>query len=828
MRFALRTLFKTPFVTIVAIVSLALGIGANAAIFSLFDQLLLQPLPVADPERLVNLRAPGPKPGSTSCNQGGGCDAVFSFPMFRDLERLQTPFTGVAAHVSFGANLAARGQTSSGRGMLVSGSYFPVLGLTPAIGRLLGPGDDRTPGESHVVVLSHAYWQSRFGSDPNVIDQTIVVNGQTMTIVGVAPRGFSGTTVGVKPEVFAPITMRGFSQPFKGFDNRRSYWAYVFARLKPGVSIEQAAASLATPYRTILDDVEAPLQKGMSEQTLTRFKAKPLIVETGSRGQSNVTQVAQTPLALLLGITAFVLLIACANIANLLLARGAARAGEMAVRLSIGAGRAQLVRQLLGESCLLALFGGIAGIVVAQWTLNLMAMLLPREAADTVTFTIDGGVMLFAAALTIGTGLLFGLFPAIHSTRPDLIAALKGQSGQPSGARSAARFRHSLATAQIALSMALLVCAGLFTKSLFNVSRVELGIRADRVVMFTVSPELNGYTPERSRQLFERIENELAALPGAELVSASTVPLLGGSNWGNSVSVEGFKADPDTNTDSRFNLIGPGYFQTLGIPMIAGRDFTRADALGAPKVAIVNEAFAKKFNLGRDAVGRRMGDDGGNSPLTIEIVGLVQNAKYSEVKQEIPPVFVRPYRQDERTGQMNFYVRTAANPESFLQNIPKLVARLDANLPVQNLNTLPQQIQNNVFLDRFISVLSASFASLATLLAAIGLYGVLAYTVAQRTREIGLRMALGAAPARVRGMVLRQVGIMTIVGGAIGLAAAIGLGRLAQSLLFELQGYDPIVLVTAAATLTLVALGAGFIPAQRASQVDPMHALRYE
>ena len=827
-KFALRTLFKTPFVTIVAIVSLALGIGANAAIFSLFDQLLIQPLPVAEPERLVNLRAPGPKPGSTSCNQGGGCDAVFSFPMFRDLERLQTPFTGAAAHVSFGANLAARGQTSSGRGMLVSGNYFPVLGLTPAIGRLLGPGDDRTPGEAHVVVLSHAYWQSRFGSDPNVIDQTIVVNGQTMTIVGVAPRGFSGTTVGVKPDVFAPITMRGFSQPFKGFDNRRSYWAYVFARLKPGVSIEQAAAALAPPYRNILNDVEAPLQKGMSEQTLTRFKAKPLIVEPGSRGQSNVTQVAKTPLALLLGITAFVLLIACANIANLLLARGAARAGEMAVRLSIGAGRGQLVRQLLGESCLLALFGGLAGIVVAQWTLNLMAMLLPREAADTVTFTIDGVVLLFAAGLTIGTGLLFGLFPALHSTRPDLIAALKGQSGQPSGARSAARFRQSVATAQIALSMALLVCAGLFTKSLFNVSRVELGIKADRVVMFTISPELNGYTPERSRQLFERIENELAALPGAELVADSTVPLLGGSNWGNSVSVEGFKTDPDTNTDSRFNLIGPGYFQTLGIPMIAGRDFTRADALGSAKVAIVNEAFAKKFNLGRDAVGKRMGDDGGNSPLTIEIVGLVQNAKYSEVKQETPPVFVRPYRQDERTGQMNFYVRTAANPQQFLQNIPKLVARLDPNLPVQNLNTLPEQIQNNVFLDRFISVLSASFASLATLLAAIGLYGVLAYTVAQRTREIGLRMALGAAPARVRAMVLRQVALMTIVGGAIGLAAAIGVGQLAQSLLFELQGYDPLVLVASAVTLTLVALGAGFIPAHRASQVDPMLALRYE
>src|SRR5262245_21938844 len=401
MRFALRTLFKTPFVTIVAIVSLALGIGANAAIFSLFDQLLLEPLPLPGAERLVHMRAPGPKPGSVSCNQAGDCDSVFSYPMFRDLERVQTVFTGVAAHVTSGANIAARGETHNGDLMLVSGSYFPVLGLTPALGRLIGPDDDRTPGESHVVVLSHAYWQSRFGADPAVLDQTIVVNGLTMTIVGVAPRGFAGTTIGVKPDVFAPITMRGFSAGFTGFDNRRSYWAYLFARLKPGVTIEQAAAALAIQYRGILNDVEAPLQKGMSAQTLARFKARPLLMEPGWRGQSSVTREAKAPLSLLLSVTAFVLLIACANIANLLLARGASRAGEMAVRLSIGAGRWQLVRQLLGESCLLALMGGVAGIVVAQWTLNLIASLLPPEAINTISLHVNGGVLVFAAVLSL-------------------------------------------------------------------------------------------------------------------------------------------------------------------------------------------------------------------------------------------------------------------------------------------------------------------------------------------------------------------------------------------------------------------------------------------
>ena len=831
LKLAFRMLFKTPFVTIVAIVSLALGIGANAAIFSLFNQMLLQPLPVQQPTRLVNFAAPGPKQGSNSCNQAGDCDTVFSYPMFRDLEKAQTTFTGIAAHRLFGANLAFGGQTLNGEGLLVSGSYFPVLGVQPALGRLLGPDDDRTVGESHVAVLSHAWWEKRFARDPTVLNQPLTINGQAMTIVGVAPRGFDGTTLGTRPQVFVPITMRGPLQPGltqPGFENRRAYWIYLFARLKPGVSIEQARTAINVPYRGFINDVEAPLQKGMSDQTMAKFRAKQITLDAGTKGQSSASREAKAPLTLLLGVTAFVLLIACANIANLLLARSAARAGEMAVRLSLGASRRQLIGQLLVESCLLAVFGGVGGLFVARWTLDLIASLLPTEAADMVQMQLDATLLLFASALTLGTGLLFGLFPALHSTRPDLVSTLKGQSGQPSGARAAARFRTTLATAQIALSMALLVSAGLFTRSLMNVSRVDLGLKTDNVITFGVSPELNGYKPQRSAQLFERLEDELAALPGVTGVTEGLVPLLAGSNWGSSVRVEGFQAGPDTDTESRYNEVGAGYVRTLGIPLIAGREFTRADAAGAPKVAIVNEAFAQKFNLGRDAVGKRMSGSGGNSPLDVEIVGFVQNAKYSDVKRTVPPQFFRPYRQDETVGRITYYVRTSLAPEQLLPNIPKVLARLDANLPVENLRTLPQQVRENVFLDRFISVLSAAFACLATLLAAIGLYGVLAYTVAQRTREIGLRMALGAAPARVRGMILRQVGVMTLVGGAIGLAAAVGLGRLAESLLFQLQGYDPAVLAGAAAALTLVALGAGFIPAHRASQVEPMSALRYE
>jgi predicted permease len=829
LKLALRTLFKSPFVTIVAVVSLALGIGANTAIFSLFHELILRSLPVQEPARLVNLSAPGPKPGSQTCNQAGDCDAVFSYPMFRDLERVQTSFTGIAAHRLFGTNLSYRGQTLSGDGMFVSGSYFPVLGMQPALGRLLGPADDRTIGEAPVAVLSYAWWQSRFGADPNVLNDTIIVNGQSLTIVGVAPRDFTGTTLGATPQIFVPMTLRGILQPgFKAFDERRNYWVYAFARLKPGVSLDQAKTAINVPYRQIVNDVEAPLQKGMSDQTMARFKAKGVLLEDGWRGQSSVHGQARTPLLLLLGVTALVLLIACANIANLLLARAAGRANEMAIRLSLGASRLQLISQLLVESCLLAVLGGAAGMLVARWTVDLISSMLPDEAASTMPSSIDTTVLLFAAGLTIGTGVLFGLFPALHSTRPDLVSTLKGQAGQPSGAKSAQRFRTTLATAQIALSMTLLACAGLFTKSLLNISRVDLGINVDRVVTFGISPELNAYKPERSRQLFERLEDELAAVPGVTGVTTALVPLLAGNNWGSDVQVEGFESGPDVDSNARFNEVGAGYFSTMGVPLIAGREFTRADVLGAPKVAIVNEAFAKKFNLGRNAVGKRMGSGRQGEAMDIEIVGLVQNAKYSEVKREIPPLFFRPYMQDERVGSMTFYVRTGVDPTSFLVNIPKIVAKLDSNLPVENLRTLEQQVQNNVFMDRMMTTLSAAFAVLATLLAAVGLYGVLAYTVTQRTREIGLRMALGAAPARVRVMVLRQVAVMTVIGGVIGLGVAILASRGAQSLLYQLEGWDPVVLTASAVILTLVALGAGLIPAHRASQLDPMRALRYE
>ena len=829
LKLAVRTLLKTPIVTGVAVVSLALGIGSNAAIFSLFNQILLRPLPVVEPERLVNLEAPGPKPGSDNCNQAGGCDEVFSYPMFRDLQRGNTVFTDIAAHRTFVGNVVYDGQTFSGQGVQVSGSYFPVLGLVPALGRLLGPEVDEPIGGHPVVVLSHDFWQSSLGGRPDILGDPISVNGQPLTIVGVAPPGFRGTTLGVRPMLFAPITMRtALSAGFDAFENRRSYWVYLFARLKPAVSIAQAGAALEPLYWGILSDVEAALQVSLSEQTMARFVSKPIPIKDGRRGQSSMDEEASAPLMLLFGVTGFVVLIACANIANLLLARAAVRASEMAVRLSLGASRRHLLAQLLTESCLLALIGGAAGLVVARWTLGGIGALLPPEAMNDVQLTLDPSVVFFTVAISVLTGLLFGIFPALHSTRADLISTLKDQAVQPAGARAAARFRNGLVTAQFALSTTLLVAAGLFIQSLNNVTRLDLGIRTEDVTTFRLAPVLNGYEGAQMQALYERVEGELAAQPGVTDVSAASVAVFAGSSWGNNVMVEGFEAGPDTNRNSRFNRVGPGYYRTLGIPVLAGREFTESDDRESPQVVIVNEAFARKFNLGRDPVGKRMGRGGLDAELDMEIVGLVKDAKYNDVKNAEPPLFAVPYRQEESVGSLTFYARTTLPPDTLLRSIPTLMARLDPDLPVNDLKTLPQQVRENLFLDRLITILSAAFALLATLLAAVGLYGVLAYTVAQRTREIGLRMALGADPARLRAMVLGQVGRMTLLGGAVGLVAALGLERFARSLLFEIDGTPPGIIVAALLMLGVVALSAGFIPAHRASRINPMTALRYK
>jgi predicted permease len=450
---------------------------------------------------------------------------------------------------------------------------------------------------------------------------------------------------------------------------------------------------------------------------------------------------------------------------------------------------------------------------------------MPLEMSNDLHFSLNGTAIGFAALLSITTGFVFGLFPAFHSTKTGLASVMRDAGGKQTGAKSAARFRTSLVTAQIALSMSLLIAAGLFVKSLKNVSAVDLGLKIDHVTKFAIAPVLNGYEPARSRILFGQVLDELAAVPGVTGVASARVPVLEG-NWGSDVSVEGFQRGPDIDSHASYNEISADFFRVLGIPILSGREFTRADALGRPKVAIVNEAFARKFHLGHDVVGKHMSR--GSDTLDMEIVGLVKDSKYQSAKQKIPPVFYFPYMQDATLGFNRFYVRSSMDPNVVMRAIPGVIKKLDPNLPVADLITLERQVKDNVFLDRMISTLSAAFAALATLLAAIGLYGVLAYSVAQRTREIGVRMALGANSREVQAMVLKQVAVMTVIGGAAGLAGALVLGNLAQSILYEMKGWDPVVMGLSAVTLTAVAFGAGFLPALRASRIDPMQALRRE
>ncbi|HWC75654.1 MAG TPA: ABC transporter permease, partial [Gemmatimonadales bacterium] len=699
-----------------------------------------------------------------------------------------------------------------------------------ALGRLLTQNDDRAAGMNFVAVISYAYWQSRLGGDPNVLNTALRVNGESLTIVGVAPRGFEGTTRGLKPLLFVPISMGGVLVPdAESLEDRQDYWVYLFARLKPGVTLQQASAGLNGIYHSIIIDVEAPQQKGMSDATMARFRDKKIGLEPGPRGQSQMLQETKTPLRLLFGVTAIVLLIACANIANLLLARGTGRAMEMGVRLALGASRRRLVRQLLLESMLLAVLGGLASLLVASWTLSGIAAMLPSDGgAAGLQFTLEPAVLGFAAALAIITGIAFGLFPAWHSTRAELVTTIRANAGQITGARAAARFRSGLVTLQISLATALLIAAGLFMKSLTNIARVDLGVHVDSVVTFTLSPERVGYDTTRVLQYYARVEEALASLPSVASVTSSAVPLFAGMSRSRDVNVQGIAAGPDVDASSRYNLVGANYFAALGVQPIAGREFTAADRLGAPQVAVVNQTFVKKFGLTAGAVGKFM-SAGVPAPhtLSIEIVGVVPDVKYSAVKKPVPPLYYLPWRQYADMPSLSFYVRTP-QPETVVGSIAAVVRSIDPGVPVEGLKTLPQQVRDNVFLDRIISILSSAFAVLATLLAAIGLYGVLAYSVAQRTREIGVRMALGADAGRVRMMVLRQVGGMMIIGGLIGLAGAVALGKAGSSLLFGLTGTDPVVFALALVLLCFVAFAAGYLPARRASQVDPMAALRTE
>lgn len=822
-RYAFRSLSKAPLLSLVVVVSLGLGIGANTAIFSLLHQLVLASLPVPHPEQLVLLTSPHDfKNGRASTDDSGDMEYIFSYPFFRELEKNSSGVAGLAAFRNLAANIAFSHQTVAGTIHVVSGQYFQTLGVQPLMGRAILPEDDRTGAGNAVAVLGYGYWNDTLGGRTDVLNQRIQINGQPFTIVGVAPKGFDGTTIGQDPAAFVPVALKPRLTPnWDGTNRPDDYWMYLFARLKPGTTRQQAEASLNSTYAGLVAE-HAP-NNHLGPDKTRRYAASRLKLIDGSQGNSSVRDSTRVPMLILMGATAMVLLIAMANAANLLLARSAQRRRELAIRAAIGAGRGELMRQLLTEALLLAGAGGIAGVLLGSLTLKLLvAQVAGDDRIYYLTTQLEWPVLAFAVGLSIATGLIFGLYPAWDGARASSAATLKDESGQSSGTRGAARIRRGLVCAQVMISAMLLIPTGLFLKSLVHLMRVDLGMNTENVIGFSISPARNAYKIARSRALYERAEQELAAIPGVRGVSASMVPLIAGSNWGNGVKVEGRK---DTGGDnSMVNEVSAGYFGQMRIPLIAGREFTVGDNAAAPKVAIINQQFVKKYLDGRNPLGIHFTAD----KDTIEIVGVVRDSHYSGVKQEPPPVYYMPWRQDDELNELTFYVRSAVAPAGTVAQIRRVMHGIDPDLPLEDLRTLDDQVRMNIRNDRMVLQLAAAFAILATVLAMLGLYGVMAHSVTRRTREIGIRIALGARPQSIRGMVLREMLWILGIGLGTGIPAALGLSKLTESQLYGVKSFDALVLAAAAAALAVTAAAAAYFPARRASKVDPLRALRYE
>ncbi len=821
LRYAVRGLLRTPTFAVTAMLSLALGVGANTAIFSLVDQVILRPLPVKRPRELVVLKSPGPRTGWAHSDEPGGVSS-FSYPMYKDLRDQNQVFDGLLATFNFPASLAFKGETERVNGELVSGNYFETLGVGPAIGRVFMPEDDLRPGAQNVVVLSYQYWTNRLGANPTVLNQSILVNGNPMTIVGVAKRGFFGVEISAMPDVFVPMMMRkqlGVSP--RELTIRNDHWLHMLGRLKPGVSRVQAAASLQPLFSSILR-VEADELK-MSETRRGPYLARKILVEDGAIGRGILSNDTSASLIALMAMVGLVLLIACANIANLLLARAAARQKEIAVRLALGASRWHLIRQLLVESVLLGLLSGLVGLLVASWTLEALYRFMQEANPASISATLDGRTLAFHFLLALIAGIAFGLVPALQGTRPDLAPVLKDQSGAGGGQ---ARIRQVLVVAQMALTLLLVTAAGLFAKSLLELRNVNLGMRASRVDTFAVEPKLNGYKPEAVKDFSVRLQREISSIPGVQAASYNSVPVFRGSDEGSNITAEGYQTTPDADDNVKVNRLGAGYLATLGIPLIAGREFTEADGPNSPLVCMINEKTAAKFFAGRNPIGLHIAFGGGTGLKYMEIVGLVRNSLHQNVRDPIDLYAYAPFSQSDGSMPVTYYVRTASDPAALLGALRLTVRRLDQNLPVYQTRTLEAQIDESLISERMLAILTLALGALAVLLAVLGIYGLLAYVVARRTREIGLRMALGAGASEVRWLVLKDVGKMVMAGTAIGLPAAYGLGRVAQSLLYGVAAFDPSVTFIALAVLLAVAFAGAYFPARRATRIDPMIALR--
>ncbi len=828
-QYALRQLRRSPGFGAAAVLSLALGIGANTAIFSLLDQVLLRPLPVRDPHELVLLNWQGLFYGPSMS------DDVLSYPLYRDIRDHNQVFSGVVGyhHTMFGVGF--QGHVERIQGELVSGNYFDVLGVPALLGRTFSSDDDRIPGGHPVAVLTYDFWVERFHSNRAILGQSITLNGSPFTVIGVSAKGFTGLELGSPAKILVPMMMRNrvtaesWTRMF-GLDNRRGAWVRVLGRLKPEVSKQQAQTSLQPLFRSILEiEVQEKEFAGTTADTRKEFLWSWMDLKPASSGHSDAREQYQTPLRVLMGMVGLVLLIACANVANLLLARAAGRRREIAVRLALGAGRGRILRQSLVESVLLALVGGAAGLLGAIWIDQVLLNLL--AAGDTplgLRSTPDLRILGFTLIVCTITGVLFGLAPALGTIRVDLVPALKEQARGVAG--GGARLRRLLVVAQVFVSVLLLIGAGLFARSLFNLRTLDSGFQTQNLIAFSIDPSLNGYGPQRRQQVFKTVLDKLRALPGVESASLSIIRALEDNWWCDTVTV----ADSQPNTGEQVrpchNAASPGYLATLGIPLLAGRDFSPSDAGSKQKVALVNESFVREYFGRRSPLGGRFGF--GSYPGTktdIEIIGVIKDAKYSSLRATIPPQVIVDYEQMEGAiFQATVYTKTRIDARQMYSSIRRAVQEVDRDLAVYEMRTLDEQRDLLLTTERVVASLAAVFGLLATVLAAIGLYGLITFNVAQRRREIGIRMALGARRNNVTWLVMKEVLSLVAAGAAIALPAAWMLTRFVRSQLYDIRPNDPLTIIAALSLIALVSTLAGSIPAQRAARVDPIEALRYE
>jgi predicted permease len=826
LRFAFRGLRRSPLFSIVAILSLALGIGANSAIFTLIDQVLLRKLPVTRPDELVMLYQQGSHNGS---NMGS---RMHSYPIYQDYQQKAEPLAEVLCRRLVPASVSIDNRTERLQAELVSGNYFSVLGVKPAIGRVFNSQEDDQVYQGHpVVVLSYDYWVSRFARDPGVIGRKILVNDSPMTIIGVSAAGFAGIDPAQAPQIRVPILMKPVMTPewnWLHMDDRRARWVQVFARLKPGYTVESAAAPLQglfTQIRTY--EMTLPAAKDWSSFSRDRFMKGQLLVTSAAMGYSPLRNDFSTPLLVLMSMVGLVLLIACANVANLLIARAFMRQKEIAVRLSLGASRGRLVRQLLVESLVLSAAGGVVGLGLAFLLTRGLLALIPSDGQPLlIRPEPDARILAFTLGLTFLTGVVFGLLPALRASRPDPWTTLKDTVGSIAGSGGSLFLRKGLVTAQVALSFLLLFGAGLFVRSLQNLQGTETGVALDNLVTFQLSPALNGYDGPRAVQFYQNLLERLGSVPGVVSAGMAAVPILSGNEWDSSMSVEGHRPADGEDMQAFMNALSPAYFKTMKIPFLEGRDFERMDFKENANVAIVNRRFAEHFFKGTSAVGKHIGwGTGPKSKLTIEIVGVVADSLYEGPREGVRrQVFVPHFG----SGSAVFYVRTTMPSSAAYSLVRTEVRQQDAAMPVYEMKTLEAQLDETLLTDRLIALLSAGFGLLATILASVGLYGVMAFVVARRKKELGIRLALGAQPGLVIWLVMREVLLLLAIGLAVGIPAAMLLGRYVSSQLYGIQAQDPVIAGSTTVLLTLVSAAAGLIPAHRASRIDPILALRHE